>query len=116
MKKKFCFDLDGVICRTKKNHYSKAVPIKKTIKLINDLYFQGNTIIIFTARFMGRTNENQKVAKKKGYNMTYNQLKKWGLNFHKLKFGKPSFDVYVDDKNFNFRKNWIKDFKKRYRI
>ena len=37
--------------------------------------------------------------------MTYNQLKKWGLNFHKLELGKPSFDVYVDDKNFNFKKN-----------
>ena len=41
---------------------------------------------------------------KKGYKLIYNQLKKWGLNFHKLELGKPSFDVYVDDKNFNFKK------------
>ena len=116
MKKIFCFDLDGVICQTKKNYYSKAKPIKKSIKLINDLYYKGYKIIIFTARFMGRSNQNQKKAKKKGYKMTYNQLKKWGLNFHKLELGKPSFDVYVDDKNFNFKKNWIQDFKKKYKI
>ena len=103
MKKIFCFDLDGVICQTKKNYYSKAKPIKKSIKLINDLYYKGYKIIIFSARFMGRSNQNQKKAKKKGYKMTYNQLKKWGLNFHKLELGKPSFDVYVDDKNFNFK-------------
>ena len=56
-----------------------------------------------------------KKRQKKGYKMTYNQLKKWGLNFHKLELGKPSFDVYVDDKNFNFKKIGFKILKK-YKI
>ena len=30
--------------------------------------------------------------------MTLNQLNKWNLKYHKLIFGKPSFDLYVDDK------------------
>ena len=34
----FCFDLDGVICKTKQNKYSSAKPIKKVIDLINKLY------------------------------------------------------------------------------
>ena len=39
MKKKIiCFDLDGVICETKKNHYEKSIPNKKIIKSINNLY------------------------------------------------------------------------------
>ena len=46
--------------------------------------------------------------------MTNTQLKKWGLKFHKLFLSKPSFDVYVDDKNFEFKKDWILKFKKKY--
>ena len=30
-----CFDIDGVICRTKKNNYRSSKPIKKAIKKIN---------------------------------------------------------------------------------
>ena len=47
-----------------KNYYSKAKPIKKSIKLINDLYYKGYKIIIFSARFMGRSNQNQKRQKR----------------------------------------------------
>ena len=112
-KKIFCFDIDGVICETTKNLYSKSRPNKRTIKLINELYRE-NKIIIFTSRYMGRNNENVKKAKDQGYDKTYKQLKSWGLNFHKLKFGKPSFDFYVDDKNIFFKKNWHQNFKKKY--
>mgnify|MGYP001405143226 FL=1 len=114
MKKKLCFDLDGVICTTKKNFYKKSRPKKKIIENINQLY-KKNYIIIFTSRFMGRTNENVNLAKKKGYKFTLNQLNKWGLKFHKLVFGKPSYDVIVDDKCFYFKKNWINDFKRKYK-
>ena len=39
MKKKIiCFDLDSVICKTKKNFYKESIPIKKNIKVINKLY------------------------------------------------------------------------------
>ena len=114
MKKKLCFDLDGVICTTKKNFYKKSRPKKKIIENINHLY-KKNYIIIFTSRFMGRTNENVNLAKKKGYKFTLNQLNKWGLKFHKLVFGKPSYDVIVDDKSFHFKKNWMNDFKRKYK-
>ena len=50
--------------------------------------------------------ENKFLAKKQGYNFTKRQLKKWGVNYNKLIFGKPSYDVYVDDKNLGFKKNW----------
>ena len=33
-----CFDLDGVICKTIKNYYSKSLPIKKNVKFINLLF------------------------------------------------------------------------------
>ncbi len=81
--------------------------------MINKLY-EKNYIIIFTARYMGRNKENSQKAKKQGYKKTFNQLSKWGLKFHKLKFGKPSYDVFVDDKNFSYKNDWVKDFKNKF--
>ena len=107
-KKKYCFDLDGVICKTKKNYYTKSKPIKSSIKVINKLYDEGNYIFIYTSRFMGRSKENIKLANKKGYELTLNQLKKWNLKFHKLLMGKPSYDVIIDDKAVGFTSNWYK--------
>ena len=63
---------------------------------------------------MGRNNENIKKAKAQGYNKTFKQLKSWGLKFHKLKFGKPSYDFFLDDKNIFFKKKWQKYFRKRF--
>jgi hypothetical protein len=110
LKKKqvYCFDIDGVICSTKGDDYKNSKPIYKSIKKINELYFAGNTILVFTARFMGRSKDNPALAKKRGYKFTFVQLKKWKLEFHKLIFGKPSFDLLIDDKALFFEKNWQK--------
>ena len=37
--------------------------------------------------------------------LTKRQLKKWKIKYHRLIFGKPMFDVNVDDKNFQFKKD-----------
>ena len=108
-----CFDIDNVICKTKKNFYSKSKPIKKNIKFINNLFDKGFIIKIFTARFMGRSNENIKIARKKGAKLTIKQLKKWGVKYHSIIFGKPTFDIIVDDKALGFKKDWINSFKKK---
>ena len=113
IKKKICFDIDGVICKTRKSNYKSSKPIKETIKFINELY-KKNYIIIFTSRYMGRTNSNSAKAKKLGYKTTFNQLKSWGLNFDSLIMGKPRFDVYVDDKNLGFKLNWADYINKKY--
>ena len=50
MKKKIiCFDLDNVICITKKNDYKNSKPLTRNIKIINQLYEKNNHIKIFTA-------------------------------------------------------------------
>ena len=107
-----CFDLDNVICATKNMEYKKAKPILKTIRLINKVYKSGFKIIIFTGRFYGRCNGNLKKIIKMDKGLTKKQLKKWGVKYHSLLFGKPVFDIYIDDKNFEFNKNWHKKFKK----
>lgn len=108
----FCFDIDNVLCKTRKSKYQNSKPIKKNIKIINDLKESGHYIKIFTARFMGRNNENRHLAKKQGLTMTKEQLKKWNLNYDELIFGKPSYDLFIDDKNFGFKKNWAFKLKK----
>ena len=50
-----------------KNNYEFSKPIKKNINKINSLYKEGFKIIIFTARYMGRSKENVKTAHKKGF-------------------------------------------------
>ena len=54
-------------------------------------------------RYMGRY-KSKKIAEKKGYNFTYNQLRKWGLSLMNLIFGKPEYDIFIDDKNLEFKK------------
>ena len=46
--KKYCFDIDGIICETVKNDYKNSVPNYKVIKIINKLHELGHYIIIFT--------------------------------------------------------------------
>ncbi len=110
-----CFDIDGVICKTSGNQYDKSKPNKKVINLINQL-FKKNRIILFTSRFMGRNKDNASLAKKQGYEFTKKQLKKWKLKYHVLKFGKPSYDIFIDDKSFDFKKDWYTKFKSKYKI
>jgi hypothetical protein len=114
MKKKIiCFDLDNVLCKTRKSDYIKSQPLKKNINLVNDLFNRGFYIKIFTARYMGRNNDNRLKAIKQAKKITEIQLKKWKINYHKLILGKPSFDIYVDDKSLFYDKNWVIKLKKK---
>ena len=37
--------------------------------------------------------------------LTKQQLEKWGVKYDELKFGKPFYDLFIDDKNIN-SKDW----------
>jgi hypothetical protein len=112
-KKILCFDLDGIICSTDKNHYARSVPLKKNIRLINKLFLEGYYIKIFTARGMGRSNDNVVIARNKLYVLTKRQLKRWKVKFHKIFFGKISYDLLVDDKALFFNNNWNDHLEKK---
>jgi hypothetical protein len=95
----YVFDVDGTVCSTVNDgDYSQAKPYKHRIDVINDLYEQGNKIIFHTARGMGRHNNNANLANASFYKFTYKQLVDWGVKFNKLYLGKPSGDIYIDDK------------------
>ena len=107
-KKIICFDLDGVLCVTHNGNYLKAKPIKKNILLVNKLYSNGYKIKIFTARYMGRSKDKRGLAIPRAKKITLKQLKLWNVNYHNLIFGKPSYDILIDDKALFFVKNWQK--------
>ena len=112
-KKTICFDIDNVICKkNKEKNYKLSIPIKKNIKVINELYDLNFEIIIYTARYMGRFNGNSKKAENKIKPLTVKQLKQWGVKYNQIFFGKPSFDFFVDDKSIFFDKNWSAMIKK----
>lgn len=91
-------DIDNTICNTFGVDYENAIPIRNRIEKINELYknnLEGaqNVIVYWTARGTGSGTNH--------FEMTYEQLKKWGCLFHELRMGKPIFDIFIDDKCFN---------------
>lgn len=95
----YVFDIDGTICtKVDDGNYTNSKPLVDRIKIINNLYDNGNTIIFQTARGMGRYNNNNEKANDAFYELTVKQLSLWGVKYHQLFLGKPSGDIYVDDK------------------
>jgi len=88
--KRYVIDIDGTIC-TQRKDYAKALPFMNRIKVINKLYDEGNEIIFFTARGSG--------TGKVWRSVTEEQLNRWKVKYHRLIFGKPWGDVYIDDRS-----------------
>jgi len=65
--KTFCFDIDNIICSANSLNYKKSKLNTKVISMINRLYNNDHEIKIFTARYMGRNNDNFTKANKLGY-------------------------------------------------
>jgi len=87
-------DIDETICESPPSReYGEAVPHLDRITKINSLYDEGNTIIYWTARGTGSGIDWRET--------TEQQFKKWGVKYHDLMFGKPIYDLFIDDKNIN---------------
>lgn len=87
-------DIDETICITSEDRdYSKSKPIEKNIKKINELYYNGNTIVYWTARGT--------VSGIDWTDITTKQLQEWGAKHHQVILGKPHFDLYICDKSIN---------------
>jgi len=89
-------DIDETICETPKSRdYAKAMPLQENIEKANKLFEEGNTVIYWTARGTGTGIDWSDLTKL--------QLESWGARYHDLKFGKPVYDLFIDDKNMNSR-------------
>ena len=104
---RYCVDIDGTICTpTIGRDYHKAEPWQDRIKVLNKLYDEGNHIIYFTARAMGRFSGHyhyiaSEKAKEVLFDLTKQQLNDWGVKYHELIMGKPHADLFIDDKGIN---------------
>jgi len=91
-------DIDETICHSPdKPNYITSTPITENIAKANKLYDEGHLIVYWTARGTATGID--------WANTTKNQLAQWGVKYHDLKFGKPSYDLFIDDKNLN-SKQW----------
>lgn len=95
---KYVFDIDGTICSNTNGNYENAKPFFERIDKINLLYDKGHKIIFLTARGMGRSNNSVAYAYEAFETLTRDQLDSWGVKYHQLFLGKPSGDIYIDDK------------------
>lgn len=96
--KTYVFDIDGTLCTLTDGEYEKAEPFQDRIEKVNRLHDEGHKIVLYTARGMGRTDNNSKHAQRMFFDITLEQITSWGIKHHSLILGKPAGDVYVDDK------------------
>ena len=71
------------------------------IEKLNKIYDQGNSIVFYTARGMGRFDGDPVKAHEAFYDLTFNQLKSWGCKFDELHMGKFHAHYFIDDKGIN---------------
>jgi len=85
-------DIDNTICYTEGMDYFNAKPRQDQIDKINKLYNEGNEIVYWTARGVGR---------KKDFSvMTQRQLDHWGCDYTRIETQKkPVYDLFIDDKS-----------------
>lgn len=95
------FDIDNFITFTEGTDYKGAKPNFEVIAKCNRAYDAGHYIIYWTARGTGS-----------GINwvdLTTRQFKEWGVKYHELRFGKPIYDLFCDDKNMSTEEWLTKD-------
>ena len=100
----YVVDIDGTICNTPVGQYEKSEPMMDRIEKLNKLYDEGNSIVFYTARGMGRFDGDPDAATKAAAlltDLTKEQLKSWGCRYHSLILGKPHADYFIDDKGIN---------------
>ena len=91
-----CVDLDRTLCAG--YPYEDAQPMLGAKEFLDKLRDDGHTVIIHTARGMGRSHGSVSKAIALVGALTFSQLAEWGFEYDELLFGKPAADCYVDDK------------------
>jgi len=95
----FCFDIDGTLCTNTNGDYPNAKPFPEVIDQINRLSAEGHQIVLHTARGASTGIDWREETER--------QLKEWGVAYESLYMGKPSADIYIDDKAINVG-DWIR--------
>ncbi|MHC4921877.1 MAG: cytidylyltransferase domain-containing protein, partial [Planctomycetota bacterium] len=89
----YCFDIDGTLCTNTDGSYAAAEPFPEVVAQVNALGAAGHRVILYTARGSGTGIDWR--------GLTERQLKSWGVHYDELHLGKPTADIYVDDKGIH---------------
>ena len=92
-KRVYCFDIDGTLCTNTEGAYETAEPFTDVIVEVNRLYDAGHTLLLMTARGWTTGIDWRELTEK--------QMQQWGVKYHRLIMGKPTADIYIDDKAIN---------------
>ncbi len=121
----YCIDIDGTLTEPHDGSPWDAVPRYDRIEKVNNLYDNGATIYLMTARGFihstARYPEDITAAQREAdyhcRSRTESQMKKWGVKYHKLFFGKPRANKYIDDRGMTDGDFFMaEDFKKHFRF
>lgn len=96
---RFCFDIDGVIAENKVGDltYETLAPIPLAVETLKLLKKNGHYIILATGRHMNTCNANVgRVIATQGKTLL-DWLEKHEVPYDELHFGKPHYDLVIDD-------------------
>lgn len=100
-----CFDVDGTLVH---DLYNDQRPIKKNVEYCNELYRNGHTIVLYSSRGM-LSKGGDMLLIEESRPFIEEVLKKCGVLYHSLIFGKPYADLYIDDKAVSAHRNLEKE-------
>lgn len=93
-------DIDGTLCDymdwddAGEPVLESVFPRADVVDRVNELFDEGETIVIWTARV-----EGERAA-------TEQQLRSFGVHYDRLEMGKPVFDLMIDDRA-RHPKDWL---------
>ena len=86
-------DIDNTICNSVEDDYTNSTPILRNVEKVKSLVQEGHEVSFWTARGT--------VTGKDWTDVTNQQLESWGLGGIPVIFGKPYFDLFIDDRVMN---------------
>lgn len=86
--KRIAVDIDGTLCE-EVSGFDKplAPPIKEGVDVVNELFYKGHLIFLFTGRSWNE------------YRTTKEWLKRNNVAHHELIMGKVGYDLIIDDRS-----------------
>jgi capsule biosynthesis phosphatase len=101
---RYCFDIDGTIAQLKKDGetYADIRPMDGAISKLKELRSMGHYIILHTARGMNTHSANLGKVIATQSQILFDWLECYDIPYDEIYFGKPSADVYIDDKGLKF--------------
>lgn len=107
---KMMIDVDNTICIHTNRDYVNAAPIQPVIDKVNALYDRGVDICLYTSRGQNSCKGDLALIIERNEAVLVDWLKRHGVKYNELIFGKPLADFYVDDGGMSVKEFLQSDF------